>query len=131
VQSFNDKVATTPELQAKLRAVTTPVEFLSLAKTEGFELTSPEIHLIAQQAYQQWIEQLEPKISRFFRQVHRVKELNNQLKACQSSEEAIALAQQCGIELTENELKQAARVAETIPSFSFEKLWFRKLGLIK
>ena len=58
VQGFNDKVATSPELQAKLQAVTSPGEFLSLAKTEGFEMTSPEIQLIAQQAYQQWIEQL-------------------------------------------------------------------------
>jgi hypothetical protein len=30
----------------------------------------------------------------------------------------------------DDDLQQAALVAETIPGFSFEKLWFRGLGLI-
>ena len=39
VQAFNDKVAASPELRAQLRAVTNPMEFLALAKTEGFDPT--------------------------------------------------------------------------------------------
>ncbi|NJM27688.1 MAG: Nif11 family protein [Pseudanabaena sp. RU_4_16] len=66
-----------------------------------------------------------------FSQVRSEKELDNQLKACQSSTDAIALAQQCGVTLSEDDLQQAAMIAETIPGFSFEKLWFRGVGLIK
>jgi hypothetical protein len=42
----------------------------------------------------------------------------------------IILAQECGVKLAEDDLKQAAMVAESIPGFSFEKLWFRGLGLM-
>ena len=131
VQAFNDKVAASPELQTKLRAVTSPMDFLALAKAEGMELSGQDFQTIVQQAYQQWIAQLDPKLSSFFSQVRSQKELDNQLKACQSSTDAIALAQQCGVKLSEDDLQQAAMKAETIPGFSFEKLWFRGLGLIK
>jgi hypothetical protein len=47
-----------------------------------------------------------------------------------SPAEAIALAQQCGIYLTEDDLKQAAIAAESVNGFSFEKLWFRRLKLL-
>jgi hypothetical protein len=40
------------------------------------------------------------------------------------------LAQECGVKLSEDELQRAAMVAEAISGFSFEKLWFRGLGLI-
>jgi hypothetical protein len=33
--------------------------------------------------------------------------------------------------LTEDDLKQAAIVAESINGFSFEKLWIRRLGLLE
>jgi predicted ribosomally synthesized peptide with nif11-like leader len=131
VQAFNDKVAVSLELQAKLRAVTSPMDFLSLAKAEGFDLSGQDFQIVVQQAYQQWIAQLDPKMSSFFSQVRSEKELDNQLKACQSSTDAIALAQQCGVKLSEDDLQQAAMIAETIPGFSFEKLWFRGVGLIK
>jgi predicted ribosomally synthesized peptide with nif11-like leader len=131
VQAFNDKVAASPELQTKLRAVTSPLDFLSLAKAEGLDLTGQDFQLMVQQAYQQWIEGLAPKMSGLFSQVHSDKELDHQLKVCQSSTDVIALAQQCGVELSQDDLQQAATVAEAIPGFSFEKLWFRGLGLIK
>jgi predicted ribosomally synthesized peptide with nif11-like leader len=130
VQAFNDKVATAPELQAKLKAVTSPMDFLALAKAEGFDLNGQDFQILVQQAYQQWIDRLAPKMSGFFSEVRSNKELEDILKACQSSTDAIALGQQCGVELSEDDLKQAAMVAESIPGFSFEKLWFRGLGLI-
>jgi predicted ribosomally synthesized peptide with nif11-like leader len=130
VQAFNDKVAADPELQTKLRAITSPLDFLALAKSEGFDLTGQDFQILAQQAYQQWIDRLDPKMSGFFSQVRGKKALDDRLKACQSLDDAIALAQECGVKLSADDLKQAAIVAETIPGFSFEKLWFRGLGLI-
>jgi predicted ribosomally synthesized peptide with nif11-like leader len=130
VQAFNDKVATDPALQTKLRSITSPLEFLALAKSEGLDLTGQDFQVLAQQAYQQWIEQLDPKMSGFFSQIHEKKELDDRLKVCQSSHCVIVLAQERGVELSEDDLKQAAIIAESIPGFSFEKLWFRGLRLI-
>lgn len=70
VQAFNNRVAASPELQIKLRAITSPIDFLSLA-------------------------------------------------------------QECSIQISEDELQQAVLLAEAIPGFSFEKLWFRGLGLLE
>jgi predicted ribosomally synthesized peptide with nif11-like leader len=130
VQAFNDKVAASPVLQTKLRSITSPLEFLALAKSEGLDLTGQDFQILAQQAYRQWIEQLDPKMSGLFSQIHDRKELDDRLKVCQSSHDAIVLAQECGVNLSEDDLQQAAIVAESIPGFSFEKLWFRGLGLM-
>ena len=130
VQAFNDKVAADPALQTKLRSITSPMDFLALAKSEGLDLTGEDFQILVQQAYQQWIDKLEPKMSGFFSQIHGEKELDNRLKVCQSSHDVIELAQECGVNLSENDLQRAAMVAEAIPGFSFEKLWFRGLGLI-
>lgn len=129
-QAFNDKVATSPELQTKLRTITSPIDFLALAKAEGFDLDFSDLQAIAQEAFQDWLKQLPPKTSEFFHTVRNDPTLDSQLKTCQSPAEAIALAERCGIELTENDLKQAAIAAESINGFSFEKLWFRGLGLL-
>ena len=130
VQAFNDRVAADLALQTKLRAITSPVEFLALAKSEGLDLSGQDFQILAQQAYQQWIGQLDLKMSSFFSQIHDRKALDDRLKIYQSSRDVIELAQECGVALAEDDLKQAAIVAETIPGFSFEKLWFRGLGLI-
>jgi predicted ribosomally synthesized peptide with nif11-like leader len=130
VQAFNDKVANDPALQTKLRSITSPLDFLALAKSEGLDLTGQDFQSLVQQAYQQWIEQLDPKISGFFSQIHEQKELDDRLKVCRSNHEVISLAQECGVKLSEDDLRRAAMVAETIPGFSFEKLWFRGLALI-
>ena len=129
VKAFNDKVVASPELQAKLRAITNPMEFLALAKAEGFDLTGQDFQAIAQTAYQQWLERLNPKMRDFFSQVHETKVLDNQLKTCRSSADVIALGQECGVALSETDLQEAAIAAEEVPGFSFEKLWFRGLGL--
>jgi Nif11 domain len=117
-------------LRTKIRGLTTPLDFLALAKSEGLDLTGQDFQILVQQAYQQWIEQLDPKMSSFFTQVHNRTELDARLKVCQSSHDVVKLAQECDVKLSEDELKQAALVAESIPGFSFEKLWFRGLGLI-
>jgi Nif11 domain len=130
VQDFNDRVAASLELQTKLRAITSPMDFLSLAKAEGLDLNGQDFQSMVQQAYQQWCETLNPKMSDFFRRVHNDKELDDKLKTCRSSNDVIALAQDCSIQLSSDELQQAAVLAEAIPGFSFEKLWFRGLGFI-
>jgi predicted ribosomally synthesized peptide with nif11-like leader len=130
VQAFNDRVAASPELQTKLRAVTSPIDFLSLAKAEGLDFSGQDFQIMVQQAYQQWCEKLDPKMSDFFRRVHNEKELDDKLRDCRSINDIIALAQGCGVQLSEDELQQAALIAEDIPGFSFEKLWFREVGLL-
>jgi hypothetical protein len=130
VQAFNDKVAASLELQTQLRAITSPLDFLALAKSAGCDLSSQDFQILVQQAYQQWIDRLDPKTGGFFRQVRSNKELEDRLKACQSSQAAISLAQECGVNLSADDLQQAATLAADIPGFSFEKLWFRGLGLI-
>jgi hypothetical protein len=131
VQAFNDRAATSPELQTKLRAITSPIDFLSLAKAEGLDLNGQDFQSMVQQAYQQWCETLDPKMSDFFRLIHNDKALDDKLKDCRSSNDVIALAQDYNIQISEDELQQAAVLAEAIPGFSFEKLWFRGLGLLK
>jgi hypothetical protein len=130
IQAFNDRVAASPELQIELRALTSPMEFLALAKSVGLDLTGQDFQFLAQQAYQQWIEELDPQLSSFFSYVRERKELDERLKVCQSSNDAIELAHECGFEMSKDDLQRAAMVAESIPGFSFEKLWFRGLGLI-
>lgn len=130
VQDFNDKVAASPELQAQLREITSPMAFLALAKAEGFEMSPQDFGAIAQSAYQQWVGVLDNKLSGFFRQVHETKALDERLKTCPSTAAVIALAQDCGVDLSETELRHAAEVAEAVPGFSFEKLWFRGLGVM-
>jgi Nif11 domain len=76
VQDFNDRVAASLELQTKLRAITSPMDFLSLAKAEGLDLNGQDFQSMVQQAYQQWCETLNPKMSDFFRRVHNDKELD-------------------------------------------------------
>ena len=129
-RAFNEKIATSPELQTKLQNISSPIDVLTLAKAEGFDLDFPDLQAIAQDAFERWLERLPPKTREFFRTVHHDKTLNSQVKTCQSSADAIALAQQCGIYLTEDDLKQAAIAAESVNGFSFEKLWFRKLDLL-
>ena len=84
VQAFNNKVADSPTLQTKLRSITSPLDFLALAKSEGLDLTGQDFQILAQQAYQQWIDRLDPKMSDFFSQIHGKKELDDRLKVCPS-----------------------------------------------
>jgi Nif11 domain len=129
-QAFNAKLAESPELQAKVEAMTSPLELFALAKAEGDELTAEDMQAIAQNAYQEWISSLEGQVRDFFIKAQIDPALNQQLKQCATPAAAIALAKTCEIELTEADLRQAATAAGAIVGFSFEKLWFRQLGLL-
>lgn len=131
VQAFNEKVIASPALQAKLRDIVSPMDFLAIAKAEGFDLNGQDLQGMVQQAFHQWIDLLPTKTGDFFRQVRRDRTLDAQLHTCRSSAEVIALALECNVDLSEADLHQAALAAEAVPGFSFEKLWFRGLGLIQ
>lgn len=128
-QAFNQRVVESADLQQAIAALTTPVQLFELARQCGIELTGEDMQAIAQNAYHQWINTLDGNNRLFFEQAHTDPALNERLKQCSSPTEAIALAQECNIQLTEADLQQAATSAASISGFSFEKLWFRKLGL--
>lgn len=130
VAAFNAKVAASVELQARLRAIASPVDLVNFAREQGIELTSADLQAIAQTAYQQWINHLNPAVRPFFEQAQVMPALNAQLKQCQTPADALGLAQRSGFDLTIADLQHAAAIAESIPGFSFEKLWFRNLGLL-
>jgi predicted ribosomally synthesized peptide with nif11-like leader len=129
IQAFHDKLATDPTWQTQIDAIASPMEFLALAKSVGIDLSGEDFQLLAQQAYQLWIERLDPKMSSLFGNIRAHQELDERLKICQSIDEAIALARDCGVELSTDDLQQAAIVAAGIPGFSFEKLWFKQLKI--
>jgi predicted ribosomally synthesized peptide with nif11-like leader len=51
-QAFNEKIATSPDLQTKLQKISSPIDFLALAKAEGFDLNPQDLQAIAQEAFQ-------------------------------------------------------------------------------
>ncbi|NJO43544.1 MAG: Nif11-like leader peptide family natural product precursor [Cyanobacteria bacterium RU_5_0] len=129
-QEFNAKVAESLELREKLKTAQSPIELLALAKAYGFELTGDDLKEIAQKAYHQWFVHLSDKTRPFFEKAHSTAELNQKLKTSQTPVEVVDLAKAYGFEFTEADLKLAAIAAESVEGFSFEKLWFRQLGLI-
>ncbi len=92
-------------------------------------MASDDLQEIARTAYQQWIVLLDGQTRTFFEQADVLPDLNQKLKQCQSPDAAIDVAREYGFELTIADLQQAATAAQTIPGFSFEKLWFKNLGL--
>ncbi len=129
LQELNARIAESAELQERIRAIQSPFELITLAQEQGLELTREDLQEIVRTAYQQWIVLLNGSTRAFFEQADLLPDLNQKLKQCQSPEAAIALASEYGFELTIADLQQAAIAAQTIPGFSFEKLWFKKLGL--
>jgi predicted ribosomally synthesized peptide with nif11-like leader len=72
-QAFNDKIATYSEIKAKIQDISSPIDFLALAKAEGFDLDFSDLQAIAQEAFQQWLERLPPKTREFFHAVAMIK----------------------------------------------------------
>lgn len=131
IAQFHEKVAASPELQMRLRSIASPVELIALAQEYGCELDGNDLQEIAQQAYQQWVTQLADASRSFFEAAQANAAINQTLKQCRTPAEVIALAKEFGFDLTIADLAQAATIAETVPGFSFEKLWFRGLGLLQ
>ena len=129
-QAFNHRVEQSLELRSRLEQIRSPIELMNLARAEGLELTGEDIREIAQTAYQAWVVTLDRLMRSFFEQAQQSEELNQKLKQCQTPADALDLATSYGFALTESNFQQAATAAAAIPGFSFEKLWFRNLGLL-
>ncbi len=130
VKKFNEYLAQSPEIEEQLRLIKSPLDLVNIAKQEGFELSIKDFQELANQAYQDWLSQLNPQMRCFFEKVHLTPDLHNKLQQCNCVRDLIILADQCHFNLSENDLKQGAKIAESIRGFSFEKLFFQNLGLI-
>jgi predicted ribosomally synthesized peptide with nif11-like leader len=129
-QAFHLRVEQSPELQAQLEQIRSPIELMNLARSVGVELTGADVGEIAQTAYHDWVVTLALPMRSFFELAQQSEELNRDLKQCQTLAAAIDLATRNGFNLTPIDFQQAATAAATIVGFSFEKLWFRNLELL-
>jgi predicted ribosomally synthesized peptide with nif11-like leader len=129
-RAFNLRVERSLELQAQLEQIRSPIELMNLARAAGWELTGEDLREIAQTAYQAWVVTLDRPIRSFFELAQQSEELNQKLKQCQTPADALDLATRYGFNLTAIDFQQAATAATAITGFSFEKLWFRNLGLL-
>lgn len=130
-KKFNEYLAQNLDLQVKLRAINSPFDLINIAKKEGFELTIEEFKELATIAYEQWLIKLTPKMRLFFEKIYVTPELNNELHHCNSVEDLINLAKECDFEITLSQLQEVAEIAQSIQGFSFEKIFFQNLGIIK
>jgi hypothetical protein len=130
VRDFYLLVERFPELRSRLELVRFPPELINLAKAEGVELTGEDVREIAQTAYHNWVIAIDPHVRSFFDRAQQSPELNEELKQCRSPAAAIDLASRYGFELSAGDLQQAAIAATAVTGFSFEKLWFKNLGLL-
>jgi predicted ribosomally synthesized peptide with nif11-like leader len=117
LEGFNAKIAESPELQKRVEAIQSAVELIALAQEQ------------VQTAFHYWLTQLDQMTQTFFDQAQAQPDLNQKVKTCQSPAAVIAVAKEHGFDLAIADLQQAAIVARRIPGFSFEKLWFKNLGL--
>jgi Nif11 domain len=129
-QAFNLRVEQSLELQAGLEQIRSPIELMNLARAAGLELTGADLQEIAQTAYQTWVVTLDLPMRSFFELAQQSEEINRELKQCQTPADALDLATRNGFNLTSIDFQQAATAATAITGFSFEKLWFRNLGLL-
>lgn len=130
-QKFNQHIAKSIDLQRQLRSIKSPFELIQIAKQEGFELNSQDLKELAQIAYQKWLANLHPQTRLFFEKVHFNPELDQKLHQCKSIDDLMNLAAQCGWQINYLQIEQAAQVAKSISGFSFEKIFFQNLGIIK
>jgi hypothetical protein len=104
-------------------------QLVALLQEWGCNLTQPEIITLAQQAYQTWLASLNPTVQTFFVEAHENKTINQAIETCKTPNDVILLAKAHGFLLSEVDLHAAAEAADKVEGFSFEKLWFRSLGL--
>jgi predicted ribosomally synthesized peptide with nif11-like leader len=129
VEDFNQKFGQSAELRLKISQIESVLELMVLLQEWGCNLTALEMIALAQQAYQTWLASLSPTVQPFFVEVHENKTMNQAIETCHHSKEVITLAESHGFQLSEADLQAAATAAAQIEGFSFEKLWFRRLGL--
>jgi predicted ribosomally synthesized peptide with nif11-like leader len=124
IRKFNEHIIKNPELQAKIKKINSPIDLINIAKSEGFDLTIEEFKELAQNAFQQWLNQLNEATRLFFVQIHSTTELHQKLQECNSKQDLINLAEKCGFSLTESDINLAIKIAYNIQGFSFERMFF-------
>ena len=129
IQDFNRKFSDFAELRQNISAVQSLPEFIAVLQDWECHLTGAELVTLAQQAYQTWLDCLDPKVQPFFAEAHQNKALNQAIEDCRNPNDVVVLAKSYGFELTESDITTAAEAAYKIEGFSFEKLWFKGLGL--
>ncbi|MBE9069429.1 Nif11-like leader peptide family natural product precursor [Leptolyngbya cf. ectocarpi LEGE 11479] len=130
IQDFNQKFAQSPELQQKIGEVESVPQMLALLQAWDCTLTGPELIVLAQQAYQTWLASLDLTVRPFFVEAHENKTINKAIETCHTPQDVVLLAKTHGFQLSERELKAAADAAAKVEGFSFEKIWFKGLGLL-
>jgi predicted ribosomally synthesized peptide with nif11-like leader len=132
LQDFYQKFANYPEFRQKISQAESMPQLIAILQEWGCHLTGAELMTLAQQAYQTWIAELDrtQQLQSFFLKARENQELNKLVETCNHPDDVIALAQAYGFQLSEEDLKIAAEVTHKIEGFSFEKLWFKKLGLL-
>ncbi len=130
IQDFNQKFSQFPEFRQKIADTSSVPELMTVLQEWGCQLTGPQIVTLAQQAYQDWLAFLSPTAQRFFVESHENETLNKAIETCKSPEDVMALAKTHGFSLSKADLQTAAIAAAKIEGFSFEKLWFKQLGLL-
>ena len=129
IDAFHQKFAESSEFRKQIRKVESLPQFLAILEEWGCELSGPEIVNLAQTAFQKWISKLESDVQSFFQEAHTNHTLNRAIESCRNIQDAVELANRHGFHLSEIDLIHAAAEAHKIDGFSFEKLWFRSLGL--
>ena len=130
MQDFNQKFAQSAELRQKIGRVESVPQLLGLLQEWDISLTGPELMSLAQQSYQMWLAALSATVRSFFVEAHDIKSLNKAIETCNTPGDVVVLAKSHGFQLAEADLQTAAAAAAKIEGFSFEKVWFKSLGLL-
>ena len=130
IQDFNQKFAQSAELRQKIGQVESVPQLIGLLQEWDISLTGPELMSLAQQSYQTWLASLSATVRPFFVEAHDNKTLNKAIETCSTPHDVVILAKAHGFQLSESDLQTAAAAAAKIEGFSFEKVWFKSLGLL-
>lgn len=130
IQDFYQKFAQSAELRSQIQRIESLPQLLELLQTWNIHLTGEQLQTLAKTAFDTWILTLEPPIQDFFLRVRQDQSLNVAIENCRHPQDVVILANAYGYTLTEIDIQEAAEMAARIEGFSFEKLWFKRLGLI-
>ncbi|MFZ9736709.1 MAG: Nif11-like leader peptide family natural product precursor [Prochlorotrichaceae cyanobacterium] len=130
IQDFHQKFAHSADLRRQIKAVKSLPEMMALLQSWDIHLTRDELQTLAQNSFETWLASLNPLTQAFFLQARQDKALNIAVESCKAANDVVRLARSYGYHLTETDLAEAAQAANQIQGFSFEKIWFKHLGLL-
>lgn len=130
IQDFHQKFAHSAQLRQQIRSVKSLSEMMVLLQSWDIDLTWDELQTLAQASFETWLASLTPITQAFFLQARQDKALNIAIESCKAADDVVRLARSYGYHFTETDLEEAAQLANQIKGFSFEKIWFKHLGLL-